>query len=83
MPYVQSCQKELNKHRPDPLVGHSQPKEYAMLVSLFAAIRNWALYRRTVRELSDLNARQLSELGIHKSDIRRVAREAVYGGATA
>jgi uncharacterized protein YjiS (DUF1127 family) len=54
-----------------------------MLVTLFAAIRNWALYRRTVRELSELNTRQLSELGIHRSDIRRVARDAVYGGITA
>jgi uncharacterized protein YjiS (DUF1127 family) len=54
-----------------------------MLVSLFAAIRNWALYRRTVRELSELNARQLAELGIAQSDIRRVAHDAVYGGATA
>jgi uncharacterized protein YjiS (DUF1127 family) len=54
-----------------------------MLVSLFSAFRNWALYRRTVRELSELNTRQLSELGIHRADIRRVAREAVYGGVAA
>jgi uncharacterized protein YjiS (DUF1127 family) len=61
----------------------SQPKEFIMLVSLFASLRNWALYRRTVRELSELNARQLSELGIHRSDIRRVAHDAVYGGVAA
>ncbi len=54
-----------------------------MLVSLFASIRNWMLYRRTVRELSVLSARQLSELGIDHSQIRSVARDAVYGGAAA
>jgi uncharacterized protein YjiS (DUF1127 family) len=54
-----------------------------MIVTIFAAFRNWALYRRTVRELSELNTRQLAELGIYRSDIRRVAHDAVYGGIAA
>jgi uncharacterized protein YjiS (DUF1127 family) len=54
-----------------------------MLVSLIVAVRNWFLYRETVRELSALTPRQLSELGITEYDIRRVARDAVYGAAAA
>jgi len=39
----------------------------------------WAAYRRTVRELSDLSNRDLADLGLHRSEIRRVARDSVYG----
>jgi uncharacterized protein YjiS (DUF1127 family) len=54
-----------------------------MIVSLLASIRSWVLYRRTVRELSELSPRQLRELGIEHTDIRRVAHDAVYGNAAA
>ena len=54
-----------------------------MLVALIASIRNWMLYRETVRELTQLNARQLEEIGIMPHDIRRVARDAVYGAVSA
>ncbi len=36
-------------------------------------------YRRTVRELSDLSNRDLADLGLHRSEIRRVAHDSVYG----
>lgn len=36
-------------------------------------------YRRTVRELSELSNRELQDLGFSRSEIRRVAKEAVYG----
>ncbi|WP_210877981.1 DUF1127 domain-containing protein [Roseovarius autotrophicus] len=36
-------------------------------------------YRRTIRELSDLSTHDLADLGLHRSEIRRVAYETVYG----
>jgi uncharacterized protein YjiS (DUF1127 family) len=41
------------------------------------AFRKWRMYNETVRELSKLNARQLSDLGINRADIERIARQAV------
>ena len=39
----------------------------------------WVLYRRTVRELSDMRGRELADLGLHRSEICRVAYDSVYG----
>lgn len=36
-------------------------------------------YRRTISELSDLTTRDLADLGLHRSEIRRVAYDSVYG----
>ncbi|MBX3578608.1 MAG: DUF1127 domain-containing protein [Rhizobiaceae bacterium] len=36
--------------------------------------RAWRRYNETVRELNKLNTRQLSDLGITRSDIERIAR---------
>ena len=41
------------------------------------AFRKWRMYNETVRELNKLNARQLSDLGINRADIERIARQAV------
>ncbi|MER9843710.1 DUF1127 domain-containing protein [Mesorhizobium australicum] len=41
------------------------------------AFRNWRMYNETVRELNRLNARQLSDLGINRGDIERIARRAI------
>jgi len=38
-----------------------------------------AVYRQTVRELQSLGNRDLADLGIHRSEIRRIATEAAYG----
>lgn len=37
--------------------------------------RKWAAYQQTVRELAALDNRQLSDLGISRADINRVARD--------
>ena len=38
-------------------------------------IKKWAAYQQTVRELTALDNRQLSDLGISRNDIQRVARD--------
>ncbi len=46
-----------------------------MLTSLFLSrLRNWLRYRETVRELSRLSDRELSDLGISRHEIEFVAR---------
>ena len=40
-----------------------------------------AVYRQTIRELNALTARDLADLGIHRSMISRIAHEAAYGVA--
>jgi len=37
------------------------------------------LYRETVRELNNLNNRELADLGIGRSAIKSIALEAAYG----
>lgn len=43
------------------------------------AFAAWRIYRSTVNELSALGDRELSDLGIARSQIRALAREAAYG----
>lgn len=43
----------------------------------------WRLYRRTLAELQALSGRELADLGLNKSMIRRVALEASYGKTVA
>lgn len=40
---------------------------------------DYLAYRRTIRELCDLSGRDLADLGMHHSEIRRVAHDSVYG----
>ena len=37
------------------------------------------MFGQTLRELSALTDRELSDLGMHRADIRRIAAEAAYG----
>lgn len=39
-------------------------------------LRTWRTYRRTVSELQSMSDRQLSDLGIGRSEINRIARQA-------
>ena len=48
-----------------------------MLMSLIISkVQAWITYRDTVRELQCLNDKELSDLGIARSDIKEVARQA-------
>ncbi|HTJ58072.1 MAG TPA: DUF1127 domain-containing protein [Devosiaceae bacterium] len=38
-------------------------------------LKRWAAYQQTVRELSSLDNRQLTDLGITRTDIQRIARD--------
>jgi uncharacterized protein YjiS (DUF1127 family) len=42
---------------------------------LLETYEKWRLYRRTCRELSQLSTRDLSDLGIHRSQIPAIARQ--------
>jgi uncharacterized protein YjiS (DUF1127 family) len=43
------------------------------------AFAAWRLYRRTLDELRELSNRELADLGLNRSMLRRAAFEAVYG----
>ncbi len=51
----------------------------AVLGSLKASLAQRRVYSRTVYELSGLTDRELADLGIHRSMIADIAREAAYG----
>jgi uncharacterized protein YjiS (DUF1127 family) len=38
-------------------------------------LKKWAAYQQTVRELAALDNRQLTDLGITRTDIQRIARD--------
>ncbi|MCE6960271.1 DUF1127 domain-containing protein [Cereibacter sphaeroides] len=51
----------------------------ALVASVKQSLAQRRVYRQTVRELNSLTTRELSDLGIHRSMITRVAMEAAYG----
>ena len=42
-------------------------------------VKVYIAYRQTLRELYDLSGDELADLGLHRSEIRRVAHDSVYG----
>jgi uncharacterized protein YjiS (DUF1127 family) len=61
----------------DPSSGSwkSGVKNMIIIHAFVERVRRWAMYRNTVRELSVLSDRDLSDLGINRSDIEYVARK--------
>jgi uncharacterized protein YjiS (DUF1127 family) len=51
----------------------------ALLKSATTRVANYRMYRKTVGELSTLSSRELDDLGLNRSMIKRVAMEAAYG----
>ncbi|MGA1804394.1 DUF1127 domain-containing protein [Rhizobium sp. HT1-10] len=45
-------------------------------MNITRSYNNWRKYRQTVNELGRMTTRELHDLGIDRSDIHRVAREA-------
>ena len=48
-------------------------------MNITRSFNNWRKYRQTVSELGRMTTRELHDLGIDRSDIARVAREATGG----
>ncbi|PNQ24609.1 DUF1127 domain-containing protein [Agrobacterium salinitolerans] len=48
-----------------------------MKMNIARSLTNWRKYRQTVTELGRMTDRELSDLGIGRQDIRRVAKTAV------
>jgi uncharacterized protein YjiS (DUF1127 family) len=46
------------------------------LAAIIRKINEWTRFRRNLAELAALSDRELSDVGIHRADIRRIAREA-------
>ena len=57
-------------------LGHEALGLFATAAKRFADYR---AYRHAVNELSLLSAHDLADLGLHRSEIQRVAYELVYG----
>jgi uncharacterized protein YjiS (DUF1127 family) len=57
------------------MINLNEPKRREM--NLIRNYRNWREYRSTVSELNRLSNRELSDLGITRSDIPVVARKAI------
>jgi uncharacterized protein YjiS (DUF1127 family) len=57
----------------------TNPKERGLTMNLARSFNNWRKYRQTVNELGRMTTRELHDLGISRSDILRVAREATGG----
>ncbi|MEX3014834.1 DUF1127 domain-containing protein [Gymnodinialimonas hymeniacidonis] len=51
----------------------------ALRTDAVEAYRNWRVYRNTLNELNELSAREMADLGINPSMVRRIALEAAYG----
>lgn len=70
-----SSKKEKTNRK--PVRSETERKDILMFEALKTRISTWKRYSRTVSELRALSNRELSDLGILRADIERVAREAV------
>jgi uncharacterized protein YjiS (DUF1127 family) len=64
---------------PGILVSGAERSTGTWTARLGAAWENFRMYRATLAELRDLTDRQLSDLGMHRGELKRIAHEAVYG----
>jgi len=50
-----------------------------IVASIRESLARRKVFRQTLRELKTLSNRELTDLGIHRSMITRIAQEAAYG----
>ncbi len=65
----------MHQIKPDTRAGQAPKKDTIMNIA--KKLTSWRKYRETVTELGRMTDRELSDLGIGRADIRRVARTAV------
>lgn len=66
-------------HAVDNVRGHGLSDRLAGFFEAFKARRaRNAIFRTTLRELNQLSERELADLGLHRSQIKQVAKEAAY-----
>ena len=60
----------------------SAQQDASHLATFMAALQSryarWKLYRQTLSEMAGLSNRELADLGLHRSELKRVAYMAVY-----
>ncbi|SPJ23898.1 hypothetical protein PAA8504_01717 [Palleronia abyssalis] len=59
--------------------GHTEGRFDGIRRDLRTRFEAWKVFRQTRRELNELSDRELADLGLHRSGITAVAREAAYG----
>ena len=60
------------------IAGYVPGKDNGTLQSLKTRFKKYRLYRRTVSELSALSNHTLTDLGLTRNEIKRVAWQAAY-----
>ena len=73
---IQEIEVQRRPHPPKTGRGLDNTKR-KMTMNIARSLTNWRKYRQTVTELGRMSDRELTDLGIGRSDIRRVARNAV------
>lgn len=53
--------------------------DQGLLARIGKALADYRLYLATIEELRQLSDRDLNDLGLHRSSIRDIAHESVYG----
>jgi uncharacterized protein YjiS (DUF1127 family) len=53
-----------------------------LLNTTIARYEKHRIYHKTLRELTVLSSRELADLGVHRTEVKRIAWEAAYGTPT-
>ncbi|MGR3503678.1 DUF1127 domain-containing protein [Pseudaestuariivita sp.] len=61
--------------------GATFAKAAGLVERMRTAWTQYRVYRTTLNELQELSARELDDLGLHRSMLRQVAHETAYGKA--